>query len=57
MRATAMENCSPPPQACAPWCAAVDLNLDYEEGFFKTMVSSSYNFGVGTKVLTPKRWT
>ncbi len=28
-------------------------NLGYEEFFFKTMVSSPYNFGVGTKVLTP----
>ena len=28
-------------------------NLAYEEVFFKTMVSSPYNFGVGTKVLTP----
>jgi isoquinoline 1-oxidoreductase subunit beta len=28
-------------------------NLAYEEFFFKTMVSSPYNFGVGTKVLTP----
>ena len=57
MRATAMESCSPPSQTNAPWCAAVDLNLDYAEAFFKTMVSSTYNFGVGTKVLTPKRWT
>ena len=28
-------------------------NLAYEEVFFKTMVASPYNFGVGTKVLTP----
>ena len=28
-------------------------NAAYEEVFFKTMVSSPYNFGVGTKVLTP----
>ena len=28
-------------------------NLGYEEFFFKTMVASPYNFGVGTKVLTP----
>lgn len=28
-------------------------NLGYEEFFFKTMVSSPYNFGVSTKVLTP----
>jgi isoquinoline 1-oxidoreductase beta subunit len=28
-------------------------NIGYEEFFFKTMVSSPYNFGVGTKVLTP----
>jgi isoquinoline 1-oxidoreductase beta subunit len=28
-------------------------NLAYEQVFFKTMVSSPYNFGVGTKVLTP----
>lgn len=28
-------------------------NLAYEEVFFKTMVSSPYNFGLGTKVLTP----
>lgn len=28
-------------------------NLGYEEFFFKTMVSSPYNFGVVTKVLTP----
>ncbi len=28
-------------------------NLGYEEFFFKTMVSSPYNFGVGTKLLTP----
>lgn len=28
-------------------------NLGYEEFFFKTMVSSPYNFGVSTKLLTP----
>lgn len=28
-------------------------NLGYEEFFFKTMVSSPYNFGVTTKLLTP----
>ncbi|HSW04068.1 xanthine dehydrogenase family protein molybdopterin-binding subunit [Aquabacterium sp.] len=28
-------------------------NLAYEQVFFKTMVASPYNFGVGTKVLTP----
>ncbi len=28
-------------------------NIGYEEFFFKTMVSSPYNFGVSTKVLTP----
>ena len=28
-------------------------NMMYEEAFFKTMVASPYNFGVGTKVLTP----
>ena len=28
-------------------------NMFYEEAFFKTMVASPYNFGVGTKVLTP----
>ena len=28
-------------------------NLGYEEFFFKTMVASPYNYGVGTKVLTP----
>jgi isoquinoline 1-oxidoreductase beta subunit len=28
-------------------------NLAYEEVFFKTMVASPYNFGVGTKLLTP----
>ena len=28
-------------------------NAAYEEVFFKTMVASPYNFGVGTKVLTP----
>lgn len=28
-------------------------NLAYEEFFFKTMVASPYNFGAGTKLLTP----
>lgn len=28
-------------------------NLSYEQFFFKTMVSSPYNFGVGTKLLFP----
>jgi isoquinoline 1-oxidoreductase subunit beta len=28
-------------------------NLGYEAFFFKTMVASPYNFGVGTKLLTP----
>ncbi|MBC8058136.1 MAG: xanthine dehydrogenase family protein molybdopterin-binding subunit, partial [Rhizobiales bacterium] len=28
-------------------------NFAYEQVFFKTMVASPYNFGVGTKVLTP----
>ena len=28
-------------------------NMGYEQFFFKTMVASPYNFGVGTKVLTP----
>lgn len=28
-------------------------NLSYEQFFFKTMVSSPYNFGVGTKLLLP----
>ena len=28
-------------------------NLGYEQFFFKTMVSSPYNYGVSTKVLTP----
>ncbi len=28
-------------------------NLAYEQFFFKTMVASPYNFGVGTKILTP----
>lgn len=28
-------------------------NAAYEEVFFKTMVASPYNFGIGTKVLTP----
>lgn len=28
-------------------------NLGYEEFFFKTMVSSPYNFGVSNKILTP----
>ncbi len=28
-------------------------NVAYEEVFFKTMVASPYNFGIGTKLLTP----
>ena len=36
-----------------PGVAQTVGNLGYEEFFFKTMVASPYNFGVGTKVLTP----
>ena len=39
--------------ALPPVVAQTVGNLGYEEFFFKTMVSSPYNYGVSTKVLTP----
>ena len=39
--------------ALPPAVANTVGNLGYEEFFFKTMVSSPYNFGVSTKLLTP----